>query len=142
MFYQRKEGKTMDITGKQKGFTLIELVMVIVILGILAAVAVPKFTDLSKQAKLAATKGIIGAVQSGIGIYYANSAVNGSANYPTVLDSAGTSAPTSLTPYFSVVLGQGAISDQSWSKNSATQYKTPSDTTYTYTPTTGQFLQP
>ncbi|MGA7801368.1 MAG: type II secretion system protein [Gammaproteobacteria bacterium] len=50
--------------NKQHGFTLIELVMVIVILGILAAIAVPKFVDLSTDATTAAEAGMSGAVSS------------------------------------------------------------------------------
>jgi len=56
---------------KQKGFTIIELVVVIVILGILAAVAFPKFQDLSGDAKQAVVNGGKAALQSAAVISFA-----------------------------------------------------------------------
>jgi MSHA pilin protein MshA len=66
----------MENMKRQSGFTLIELVMVIVILGILAAVAIPKFVDLKGDAAQAAVNGIAGTLSSASAINYAAKSAN------------------------------------------------------------------
>ena len=64
---------------KQAGFTLIELVMVIVILGILSAFALPRFADLTGNARAASIDGLAGALKSAAAIAHAQQIADGSA---------------------------------------------------------------
>lgn len=62
---------------KQQGFTLIELVVVIVILGILAVVAAPKFMNLQNDARNASLHGLKGAIEEAAGVVYGKAAIQG-----------------------------------------------------------------
>jgi MSHA pilin protein MshA len=62
---------------RQKGFTLIELVMVVVILGVLAAVALPKFVNLAGDARRSVMQGVHAAMVSANTMIYTKSAVTG-----------------------------------------------------------------
>ena len=68
----------------QRGFTLIEIIMVIVLLGIIAAIAIPKYVDLKADAQNASAQGLKGAIVAAAAIGYADKAINEAvATYPT-----------------------------------------------------------
>ena len=68
----------------ESGFTLIELVMVIVILGILSAFALPRFADLGTEARISSLQGAYGAVKSASSIAHSDFVIN--QNNPTILE--------------------------------------------------------
>lgn len=79
--------KVKNITKGKAGFTLVELVVVIIVLGILAAVAVPKFMDFTTDARDAAFRSSVNSVRSAVANYYAYAATpsgGGTAKYPSL----------------------------------------------------------
>ena len=67
---------------EQKGFTLIELMIVVAIIGILAAIAIPKFAQMLEKSREGTTKGNAGAIRSALAIYYGDR----EGVWPTTLD--------------------------------------------------------
>jgi MSHA pilin protein MshA len=132
----------------KKGFTLIELVLVITILAIVAISALPNFTDVTTKAEAASMDTVVGAIQTGLQIYRSNDmTVNGPpGTYPAQLDPVtANTACASSSPCFGAILispvgdfrnGRGwtKVSDTSYSFNDGSQTYS-----YTYDPAAGTF---
>ncbi len=108
---------------KQKGFTLIELVVVIVILGILAATALPKFVNLAGDARSAARSGLQGAVASAANLAYGAAAARSQTGATGLISMGGTNVnlvwgyPTTAAGGIDVALqdsGGAAFSGGTW----------------------------
>lgn len=89
----------MNRTMKQQaGFTLIELIMVIVILGVLSAFALPRFADLGGEARIASLNGLVGTLRSSMNIAHAQQLADGGANNAAV-DLEGAAGVTMIQGY-------------------------------------------
>ena len=129
---------------KDRGFTLIELIMVIAILGILAVAALPRILDLVSSADEASRDSVVGSIRSSIALYYGNDVAEAgsTASYPTSLDSVAAGTDCSPTnPCFTLILIQG-VNDSKWHKVNDTQYSFNDGsavTTFNYNTTDGTF---
>lgn len=101
---------------KQAGFTLIELVVVIVILGILAVTAAPKFLNLQTDARISALQGLKGAMQGGSSIVYAKAAIDGVETSTTAVDVEGVQAIFGYPTGDDAGIGQAVTGLEDWDK--------------------------
>lgn len=85
---------------KEKGFTLIELMIVVAIIGILAAIAIPRFASLIDKAREAGARGNLGALRSAIAIYYGDTKGYWPVSLDTQKYTVGTSAADEKLPAF------------------------------------------
>lgn len=69
---------------KSKAFTLVEVLIVVVILGVLAAVAIPRFASASDDAKTGAAQSTVAGVRSSIATYRTSAVIQGNEPYPTL----------------------------------------------------------
>ncbi|MBL0628080.1 prepilin-type N-terminal cleavage/methylation domain-containing protein [Aeromonas jandaei] len=111
---------------KQAGFTLIELVIVIIILGILAVTAAPKFLNLQNDANEAAAQGVAAAIKSGAQLVYSRSAIDGSETSGASSVAVGTERVTTKFGYPTADdagIGKTITVDGGWTQNNDGIYK-------------------
>ena len=122
---------------RKEGFTLIELIIVIVILGILAAFAIPKFAGFTKDAKVSAIQGVAGSIRSAASIVHAKWLAQGGGDNVTMSDGTtvkvdGNGYPTANSDGISEAInfdGADKIFDQD---NGTFEYDNKTDCSVTY----------
>lgn len=118
---------------QQTGFTLIELVIVIIILGLLAAAAVPRFANLSQQARIASVNGVAGGATSAASVVRAQYLVTGATASPIIVDGQSVAVITGANGGIPTnAVGGIAVALQNYSG-----YTFATGAPSTFTPTTG-----
>lgn len=117
----------------KKGFSLIELILIIIIIAVTAAIAVPKYFSPRSNPIYAAEKGVVQGVKVGISNYYSTNKA-----WPAVLDNAADGEASRENVLFTNVLPGGIARD--WVKNSLI-YTGPTKAQYVYDPQTGGFIK-
>jgi type II secretion system protein G len=109
---------------KKKGFTLVELMIVIVIIGILAAVAVPKFADMVDKSKEGATKAQLTAIRGALQVYYSDNEGKFPLDTTTADKSSTTVLTTSLVPKYISDIGMAKLPHKGGNNDCATESST------------------
>ncbi len=128
---------------RTNAFTLIELMLVLTVIGVLAAMAIPKYIDLNTQAKVSVCKGTLAAMRAAVLLQYYQSRIHGVDVWPTLAQIADNDSNTG-----SGIMQNGNLPDNPFSTGSVrdavvavTQKPTPSNTlgAWAYNPKTGEF---
>ena len=128
----------MKTLNNNKGFTLIELILVIAILGILAVAVAPQFVNIQANAQTAQANGVAGSIRDGINMQFAQTlATSGTGAFPGTLDGASDGACTAANSCFTSVLQAGVTAG--WTKAGLVYTHDATGTAFTYTPATGTF---
>ena len=74
----------MLLRKTEKGFTMIELVVVLVLIGLIAAIAIPKYLDVTTNSKEKALKGALSSIRGAVQMSYSKSVLDGTPTYPSL----------------------------------------------------------
>lgn len=129
----------MNTIKNNSGFTLIELILVIAILGIMAVAVMPQFVDIQASAQASQRDGTAASIRDGINLQYAlDLADDGNGAFLGALDGAADGACTALNTCFDAILQQGI--QEGWTKAGLVYTHDATGGAYTYDPLDGSFV--
>lgn len=106
----------------ESGFTMIELVVVIVILGILAAVAIPKYVDMTSEARTSAVEGVAGALAGASAVNFAADLAKGAVSGSALASATAKTGVTDTSGGCTIANAQALVPDTSFAASGAGTY--------------------
>ena len=137
----------MNNFSRPSGFTLFEILLIVVLVGVLILSAVPSFIQVSAESRLAERDSVVSAVRAGISLYQANDFVFHGApgRYPEELDNVPLESFAGENNLFFLIVLEGGIQDPNWSKGKQENiyhfYDGAQESTFIYSPEEGTFTE-